>query len=458
MRVLLISANAASTPYSVYPLGMSMVAASLSGAGHEVHQCDLIQSDMSMEAIADAVRRCVPEMIGISIRNIDNVNLLNEKRYIDVVSKLVQRIREETEVPVILGGSGFSIMPEAILRETKADYGIVGEGEASMLEFVENAARGVFPEERCIRAPAVLRGGEIPRPRYDERLLEFYLKSGNIAAVQTKRGCTHSCVYCSYPVLEGSAIRCRDPMAVVDEIEDLAGRHGAGHVFFTDSVFNDDEGHYLAVIGEMKRRGVAIPWTAFFKPEGLDDESVKLMKETGLSSAEIGADAATDTTLRKLGKAFRFEDIVDCNDLFRRHEIGTAHFYMFGTPGETRETVLEGIENIKGLRNAVSFIYMGVRILPGTPLARIAKREGLLSDEHDLLEPVYYIAPGLDREWLERTLTDGFAGFRNCVFPPDRLDSGLQFLHRMGHVGFLWNMVLPRKKAARERRTRHGKK
>jgi len=456
MRVLLISANAASTPYSVYPLGMSMVAASLCDAGHEVQQCDLIQSDMSMDAIADTVRRYVPEMIGISIRNIDNVNLLNEKRYIDVVSKLVQRIREVTDVFVILGGSGFSIMPEAILRETKADYGIVGEGEASMLEFVENAARGVFPEERCIRAPAVLRGGEIPKPKYDDGLLEFYLKSGNIGAVQTKRGCTHSCVYCSYPVLEGSAIRCRDPKAVVDEIEDLVGRHKAGHVFFTDSVFNDDEGHYLAVIREMEERRMAIPWTAFFKPEGLDDESVKLMKKTGLTSAEIGADAATDTTLRKLGKAFRFKDIVDCNDLFRRHDIGTAHFYMFGSPGETQGTVLEGIENIRNLKNAVSFIYMGVRILPGTPLAKIAKREGLLSNEHDLLETVYYIAPGIDREWLERTLRDGFAGFRNIVFPPDRLDSGLQFLHRMGHVGFLWNMVLPRKKAARERRTRHG--
>ena len=155
-------------------------------------------------------------------------------------------------------------MPETILRETKADFGIVGEGEASMLEFVENAARGVFPEERCIRAPAVLRGGEIPRPKYDDRLMEFYLKSGNIAAVQTKRGCTHSCVYCSYPVLEGSAIRCRDPKAVVDEIEDLAAGHGAGHVFFTDSVFNDDDGHYLAVVREMQGRGLAIPWTAFF--------------------------------------------------------------------------------------------------------------------------------------------------------------------------------------------------
>ena len=344
MRVLLVSANAASTPYSVYPLGMSMVAAALYNAGHEVEQSDLLQSEMSMDAVADEVRRFVPEVIGISIRNIDNVNLLNEKRYIEVVGTLVQRIREETEVPVLVGGSGFSIMPEAILRETGADYGIVGEGEALMLEFVDNAARGVFPEERCIRAPLALRGGEIPTPKYDDHLMEFYLKNGNIAAVQTKRGCTHSCVYCTYPILEGSAIRCRDPKAVVDEIEDLAGRHEAGHLFFTDSVFNDDMGHYLAVIREMKQRDVSIPWTAFFKPEGLDEDAVTLMKQTGLQSAEIGADAATDTTLRRLGKSFRFEDIVQCNDLFGRHDIGTAHFYMFGSPGETQQTVLEGIK------------------------------------------------------------------------------------------------------------------
>jgi radical SAM superfamily enzyme YgiQ (UPF0313 family) len=286
--------------------------------------------------------------------------------------------------------------------------------------------------------------------------MEFYLRSGNIAALQTKRGCAHSCVYCSYPVLEGPAIRCRDPKAVVDDIESLVARHEAGHVFFTDSVFNDQEGRYLELVREMKSRGVSIPWTAFFRPEGLDDEALELMKETGLKSAEIGADASTDTTLRRLGKSFLFRDVVECNEMFARHEIATSHFYMFGTPGETRETVLEGIDNIVSMKKTVSFIYMGVRILPNTPLAKLARREGLLADEHELLEPVFYIAPGLDRDWLERTLTDAFAGLRNCVFPPDSLDSSLQFLYRMGHVGFLWDMVLPRRKRARGRRGRHG--
>ena len=455
MRVLLISANVASTPYSVYPLGMSMVAGALCNAGHEVHQFDFLQSDMSLDAVAKIIGDNAPEIIGISIRNIDNVNLLNEKRYIEAVGSIVRKIRLETDVPVVLGGSGFSILPELILREAGADYGIVGEGESLMVQFVDNAARGIYPEERCIRASSTLRGGEISSPAYDSRLMEFYLKNGNIAGVQTKRGCTHGCVYCSYPLLEGSAIRCRDPKAVVDDVQVLVEEYKAGHVFFTDSVFNDDRRRFLEVIDEMKRRGVSIPWTAFFKPEGLDDEIVERMKETGLKSAEIGADAATDTTLRKLGKSFRFHDIVDCNDLFGRHDVATAHFYMFGGPGETQETVLQGIENIRSMKKTVSFIFMGLRILPNTPLARLAQREGLLPRNHELLEPVYYIAPGLDREWLEKTLTDGFSGLRHCVFPPDSLDSSLQFLFRLGHAGFLWDMIIPDDKKVRRRSRRH---
>jgi len=456
MRILLISANIASTPYYVYPLGLSMVAESLRNAGHEVYQFDFLHADMSIDVMAEIIKEKSPEIIGISIRNIDNVNLLNEKRYIDVVGDMVQKIRQETETPIVLGGSGFSIMPEVILRKVGADYGIVGEGESLMVEFANNGAQGIYPEKGCVKSSLRLPGEEIPSAYYDSRLMEFYLKYGNIASVQTKRGCTHRCVYCSYPLLEGTTIRCRDPKAVVDDMQVLIGRHKAEYIFFTDSVFNDDHGHYLDVVREMKRRGVSIPWTAFFKPNGLDDGCVSLMKQTGLKSAEIGADAATDATLSRLGKSFLFKDIIDCNDLFGRHDIATAHFYMFGCPGETRETVMEGIENIKNMKKTVSFIYMGIRILPNTPLARLAQKEGLFSQPEELLESVYYIAPGIDKNWLEKTLSDGFAGLRHCVFPPDILDSSLQFLYKLGHAGFLWDMLIPgTEKKTRRRRRQH---
>jgi hypothetical protein len=130
---------------------------------------------------------------------------------------------------------------------------------------------------------------------------------------------------------------------------------------------------------------------------------------------------------------------------------------MFGGPGETRETVLQGIENIRDMEKTVSFIFMGLRILPNTPLARIAQRQGLLSRNHELLEPVYYVAPGLDKEWLRKTLTDGFSDLRHCVFPPDSLDNSLQFLFKLGHAGFLWDMIIPDEKKVRRRWRRHGR-
>ncbi|MFH1904150.1 MAG: lipid biosynthesis B12-binding/radical SAM protein [bacterium] len=442
MRILLIASNTASTPCPIYPLGVSMIAAALRNGGHEVCQFDFLQSNKSMDALCETIRNNAPNIIGVSIRNIDNVNYLSEQRYIDVAKDIVQTIHAQTSVPVVLGGAGFSIMPEAILREVGADYGIVGEGEALMLEFVANAEKGEYPKKRCIRAISKLSGEKIPSAYYDPKIMEFYLKRGNIGSVQTKRGCTHKCVYCSYPILEGTSIRCRDPKAVVDDIQMLTDTHKAKYIFFTDSVFNDDQKHYLNVVREMAKRGVSIPWTAFFKPEKLDDEIIALMKQTGLKAAELGSDAPANTTLRKLGKSFLFKDIIECNDSFVRSGIATAHYYMFGCPGETRETVLEGIENIKSLRKAVSFIFMGIRILPGTGLEHIALKEGLLSNGQDLLKSVYYISPNIDKQWLKETLTKAFSGIKHCIFPPDAGDTTLQFLHKLGYSGSMWDMLI----------------
>lgn len=442
MKILMISANTTLSPYPIYPLGMSMVADALTRAGHTVHQLDLLHQGSSMAAIARQVELFGPDLVGISVRNIDNVNMMNEQHYIHNVKKMVDAIRKATDAVILLGGSGFSLIPEQILEETGADYGVIGEGEQLMVEFADRAALGIYPEERLLGPDSPMSGDMIGSALYDEQLTTFYLRSGNIAAIQTKRGCAHHCVYCTYPLLEGSGLRKRDPRAVVDDIELLRDKHNTRYIFFVDSVFNDDEGAYLEVVDEMLRRNVNIPWTGFIKPGGLSDEIIERMKRTGFATAEVGSDAACDTTLRNMGKSFDFNDIVECNDLLARHGIATSHYFMFGGPGETEATVREGIANILSLRNCVIFVFMGVRLLPNTLLARIAIREGLIESEKDLLKPVYYIAPGLDRTWLEQTLTAAFAGVRHCLFPPDSMDSSLQVLHKLGYTGPMWDLLL----------------
>jgi radical SAM superfamily enzyme YgiQ (UPF0313 family) len=431
-----------------------MIAGALSKAGHDVRQIDFLQQNTSVDAVAAEVKQFQPGLVGISVRNIDNVNLVHEQYYIENVKNIVAAVKAVTDAKVLLGGAGFSLVPGLILKETGADYGITGEGEVLAVEFANNAAKGVYPSERIISAAPHLSGREINSALYDERLLDFYLHSGNIASIQTKRGCTYKCVYCSYPLLEGTELRRRDPAAVVDDILLLRDRYKTKYIFFVDSVFNDDEGAYLEIVSEMEKRDVSVPWTAFIKPRGLDDGIVERMKRTGFVAAEVGADAACDTTLKKMGKSFTFSDIVECNNLFVRHGIAVSHFFMFGGPGETQETTQEGIRNILALQKCVSFIFMGIRILPNTALQRLAIKEKLIGPDDGLLHPVYYMSPLVDRTWLEDTLTKAFESVRHCVFPPDAMDNSLQVLHKLGYTGPMWELLLPGKK--QRDRVRHA--
>lgn len=442
MRILLISANVADSPYPVYPLGMSMVAAALKKEGHRIAFFDFMRDDASPDRLANLLREEEPGLIGISIRNIDNVNSAHEERYIDELADIVGRIKDITSAPVLLGGSGFSLMPEQVLAWSGADYGIVGEGEALACAFARDCESGTLPAERLLRAPQRLESSGITSAYYEPDLLAFYLKSSRMISVQTKRGCTKHCVYCSYPLLEGRDLRMRDAEDVVADIELLMRQDHVDYIFFVDSLFNDSEGRYRELIAEMRRRGIKVPWTAFFSPDSeLDDDIIEEMKATGLHAAEIGADASTDLTLHALGKDFLWSDVVECNARFRRHGVITANYYMFGGPGETVASVEEGIENIRNLPDTANFIFMGIRILPDTPLHVLARREGLISEDHNPLETAYYFSPQIERDGLEEALRQGFADHANCVFPPDELDTKLQLLHRLGISGCGYDLL-----------------
>jgi radical SAM superfamily enzyme YgiQ (UPF0313 family) len=152
-----------------------------------------------------------------------------------------------------------------------------------------------------------------------------------------------------------------------------------------------------------------------------------------------------------MGKSFSWADVVATNSLLLDHGIPVAHYIMFGGPGETRETVAEGIANIKALRKAPVFVFLGIRILPGTPLLNLAAREGILAPGHDLITPAYYISPAVEQAWLHQTLEDAFRAIHYIIFPPDACESTIQMLKRLGnHSGPLWEL-LTREPAPRQR-------
>ena len=443
MRVLLIATNTEVEPYPVFPLGMAVLANALISSGHDVRQLDCLALGGDRKIIRTLCTDFHPQIIGFSLRNVDNVDSLTSHTHwaLHDVRELIAFIRSFCDVPLVLGGPGFSLMPELILDYTGADFGIVGEGEEACCNVLNQLALGKTPP-RITKGAKRLQHKEMHGSSPSPEIMNFYLRESGIASIQTKRGCPHACIYCTYPSLEGTKIRAREPGDVVDEIMRLQRDYSISELFFTDSVFNDDQGHWLELAEEMTRRKVRIPWSGFFQPIGITRDSLRLCRQAGLKAMELGTDAASDTTLRGLRKCFDFATVERINALCVEERMPCAHFIIFGGPGETELTIKEGLENVSHLKHCVVCAFLGIRIYPHTALMRHAVDEGSLDPAASCLEPTYYFSPHIDPAKVETQLTQAFKGRRDRLFPPSKGQEQMAVMRKFGYRGILWDSLI----------------
>jgi len=320
-----------------------------------------------------------------------------------------------------------------------ADYGVVGEGEELVVELADQIAAGKAPK------PGIIEARRSPNPwrpvRYQESTAKFYTKRGGMLNLQSKRGCPNACAYCSYPTLEGRTLRLRDPEEVADEFIRLHEELAASYIFFADAVFNDHQGHFREVCEALIKRQNKIPWCAFFRPAGLDKETIQLMKRAGLAAMEFGTDAASSQTLLGLNKGFTFDEVIEANEAAVQAQVPAAHFVIFGGPGEDKKTVQEGLRNIELLRNSVVFAFIGIRILPGTKIHEIAIHEGL-DPENDLLEPTFYYSPKIKSSEIDGMIREAWQGRFDRLYPWSGMDLLIKRRHQKGFIGPMWDYLV----------------
>lgn len=457
-RVFILSSNVSKDPYPVYPLGMAIIAAVLQEQGHNVRQYDFLVHGQSYADLREALQQFQPNVVSLSLRNIDNVDSFSsdENWYLSDAHKLVAEIKSCIDVPVVIGGPAFSIMPEDILDYLQADYGVIGEGEQVVGSLVSSIERGETIE-RLHSSAIPLNGSQMKGPLLVPEYVDYYQQHSGMINLQTKRGCPFRCVYCTYPGLEGNCFRPRDVGAVVDDIERMQRDYGTNHLFFTDSIFNDSQGHHIGVVEEIIRREVSIRWCAFFRPQGMTADHLALLKRSGMYAMEMGTDAGCDRTLAGINKGFTFDEVLRCHHLSVAAEIPCAHFIMFGGPDETPDTVREGLENIKQLDQSVVFAFSGIRILPKSDLLERAVADGVTSADVNLLKPVYYLSPSIDQEWMNQEILTSFAGRRDRIFPPSAGQDQMTMMNNFGFKGILWDqMVSFGGKPIRRRKRKNG--
>ena len=422
MKVLLVATNQADRfmgrmVVRPVPIGLAYLAASVDEERHTLKVLDLMFADDAVAEVADAVSEFEPDLIGMSIRNLDNQSSLNPVWNLPAVRDIIERIRQLSDATTLIGGPAFSIMPAECLDYVGADLGIAGdaaEAFATLVERLEAGADyrdipGIVYRDDTNDGEIVVSEGRFTSsfhraPRLDLLDMGAYNGSGFGVGVVTKLAQAY------YPTpgadFSGGDWRIREPSEVVDEIRALDNDFGINKVFFIDSGFNIPAEHAKATCRAIIDAGLRVRWNSYVRPsDDADAELMGLMKESGCSLALMAEGGRGGEGLDD-----RLAGLERMSGLCREVDLPFTMNMTFGEPGDSESSVEQKLDFLKRMDAAFSVLRVGTRVLPNTGAAQTALREGLIESESELVRPTFYTDAGV-RDWLADRLREEAAEY-----------------------------------------------
>ena len=414
-RVLLVNPNRMKP--GVAPIALDYLAHALRQAGFEVDLLDLCFSSDPAQDIERYFAGAPPLAVAVTLRNSDDCWFASRDFCLSRYQEIIEQIKARTAAPIILGGSGFSVMPEAILAYCGLELGVWGEGEYSLPRLLSRLAQGRDGHDVPGLVYATAGGYHRNRPRYldlggtaaprrDTVDNRRYFEEGGMGSIETKRGCSKACIYCADPVGKGRRVRLRSPDSVADEIEMLLGT-GIDHFHLCDSEFNLPPAHAESICLKLVERGLGdkVRWYTYASPAPFTPGLASLMRRAGCAGINFGVDSACDRMLRTLGRDYTAEEVGQTAQVCHRQGLVFMYDLLLGGPGETGESLRETIEAVKRLSPHRVGPSLGVRIFPGTRLAAMVRDQGPLAQNRNLqgtvagdegfFAPIFYLSAEL---------------------------------------------------------------
>ncbi len=401
MKILLVQSYLGRREPVVFPLGLCNLATVLADR-HEVQVLDMNICEHPYRELEKVLVSFSPGVVGISVRNIDSVTYNDIFYYYKTLNPTLELIRRAApDARTVVGGSGFSLYAEKIMRRNPLiDFGVFLEAEESLPELVTridspSVVKGIFVrsdnEIRFTGPRTPVDFASLPMTRREFLPVATYFRTPFSMGIETKRGCSLRCAYCTYPFLNGSAYRLRPPEKVAEEVEYLTRELKAPNFIFVDSVFNIPLDHAQSICSELTVRKTGTPWLAWYNEKNLDLDFMKQAIDAGCIGFSFSPDGLTDASLRGLDKNLTEADVMRGYELVNSLE-GAAGGYNFfvNPPGQDFRGLLKLLlfyVKTRVLRRGKfkSFGLNYPRIEPDTALFKKAVEDGLLGKDAELL-------------------------------------------------------------------------
>jgi anaerobic magnesium-protoporphyrin IX monomethyl ester cyclase len=341
------------------PLGLASLAANIKG-NHEIKIIDLELNPDILGALHDFN----PDLVGITFTTPLFSNALD-------LFKLVKEYNDD--IWTVAGGPHSSALPESVASNPFIDTVIPGEGEIAFNKFLANPVKGIMPKETLIED---LDSIKWPDRNYLENNKYVWSVPGKgiqpMATIMTSRGCPFKCIFCSQKVIFGNNVRYRSVASVVEEMKYVVDKFNITHFSVLDDTLglNNERTYELcdAIISEK----LNITFEGYTRVNVVTLELLKKLKAAGLNRISFGVESGNQHILNAVKKGTTLEQIKKAYDIADEVGLETRLSVIFGLPGETKETIKNTINFIKGLKCKQAYVNVGTPF-PGTEYYENAK-------------------------------------------------------------------------------------
>lgn len=371
-----------------FPIWLSYSTGVLEEAGHTVKLVDSIANKLDMDQILKDVDHFKPDMVVVDSNFSSLTNDCNIAKsisdYSGAISVLVGPPASQFSNEIIIKGVNIVARYEydLTLREVAncIDAGenledIQGISYCENKKIKHNVDRALSTSEELDKIPFV---SSVYKNHLN--IKDYFLGHALHPMVQifTGRGCPNQCTFCSWPeTLMGRKYRIRSTKNVVDEFEYISKNiKYVKEIFIEDDTFTITKKRVKQICDEIKERDLKITWSCNARAN-LDYETMKMMAESGCRLLDVGFESGNEKILKSIKKGITKEEGIKFMKDANRAKLMVLADFIFGLPGETKETAKETINYAKKLKpNIVQFAV--ATPIPGTAFYDFCKSNGFL--------------------------------------------------------------------------------